>query len=167
MFSTAAKRPVKHEGVADLGGHGVTDAFFFAALCGMWPVGVSQRDPYADPRAALIGEDPEDSRVLGEEQGAVGQDADLMLGRSEQPCPDLPRNSPPVRVDRAQFLGPRPRRERPARVRPQVGLVRADEVGDRGPVVRVGHAPVQPAPDRFGIDAQAGCDVVFPQPRMQ
>ena len=131
------------------------------------PVGVSERDPHGDARAALIGEDAEDAGVLGEEQRAVGQDGDLALGRSEQPYPDLPRNSPPVRVDRPQFLRPCPRRQRPARVGPQVGLVRADELGDRGPVVRVGHAPVQPPPDRLGIHAQAGGDVVFAQPRPQ
>ena len=156
MFSTAVKRSVKREGVADLGGHGVADAFFFAALCGVWPVGVSERDPYGDARAALIGEDPEDSCVLGEEQGAVGEDADLVLGRNEKPRPDLAWNGPSVRVDRTQLVGPRPRREGATRIGPQVGLVRVDQVGDRGPVVRVGHAPVQPAPHRFGINAQPG-----------
>ena len=139
----------------------------FAALCGVRPVRVSERDPHGDARAALVHENPEDPSILGKEQRAVRQDVNLALGRSEQPHPDLPRNGPPVRVDRPQLLRPAPRRQQPARIRPQLGLVRADELGDRGPVVRIRHAPVQPPPDRLGIHAQAGGDVIFAQPRPQ
>jgi hypothetical protein len=59
--------PIKHEGVADLGRHGVADAFFFAALCGVRPVGVSKRDPYRDARTPLIGESAKNSSIFGEE----------------------------------------------------------------------------------------------------
>jgi hypothetical protein len=59
-----------------------------------------RRDPDGDTGSALVNQDPEDSSILGEEQRAVGQDGDLALGRSEQPHPDLPRDGPPVRVDR-------------------------------------------------------------------
>jgi hypothetical protein len=124
------KRPVQRERVADLGGHGVTDAFFIAALSDVRSMRVSQRDPYGDVGAALVGEDPEDSRILGQEQRAVGQDSDLALGRSEQPCPDLPRHGPPVRVNRAELVRPCPSRQRPSRLRPQVAFVRVDELGD-------------------------------------
>jgi len=48
-----------------------------------------------------------------------------------------------------------------------VDLIRADELSDRGPVVRIRHAPVQPPPDRLGIHAQARGDVIFAQPRPQ
>ena len=58
MFSTARERPVQRERVADLGGHGVADAFFFAAFCDVRPVGVSERDPHGDTRPSLLGEDP-------------------------------------------------------------------------------------------------------------
>ena len=75
MFCHRAKRPVQHERVADLGGHGVADAFFFAAFCNVRPVGISERHPHGDAHAALIGEDAEDAGVLGEKQRAVGQDA--------------------------------------------------------------------------------------------
>jgi hypothetical protein len=61
-----AKRPVQRERVADLGGHGVADAFFFDALCRVRSVGVPEREPRGDPRAALLGEDPEDPGILGE-----------------------------------------------------------------------------------------------------
>jgi hypothetical protein len=86
------ERAVQHKGVTDLCGHGVADAFFFAALCDVWPVGVSEHDPYHDARAPLISENPENSCVFGEEQRAVREDADLVLGRFKQPCPDLARN---------------------------------------------------------------------------
>ena len=68
-----AKRPVQHERVADLGSHGVADAFFFAALRGMRPGRVPEHDPHGDARAAFIGENPEDASVLGKEQRAVSQ----------------------------------------------------------------------------------------------
>src|SRR6266568_5867321 len=90
-----------------------------------------------------------------------------MLGRSEQPRPDLPRDGPPMRVNRPQFLRPRPRRQEPARIRPQVSLARANKLSNRGPVVRIRHASVQPPPDRLGIDAETGSDVIFAQPRPQ
>ena len=40
----------------------------------------------------------------------------------------------------------------------------ADEVSQRCPIVGVGDAPVQPAPDGLGIDAEVRGDVVFAQP---
>jgi len=128
---------------------------------------VPERDSHGDACPSLIGEDPQDSRILSQEQGAICQDADLTLGRSEQSHPDLSWNSPQVRVNRPQLIGPRPRCQRPACIGPQVRLVRADELGDRGPIVRIGHASVQPPPDRLGIHAQAGGDVIFAQPRPQ
>jgi hypothetical protein len=60
--------------------HGIADAFFLAAFCGLRPVRISERDAHRNPRATLISEDPEDPRVLGEEQRAVGQDGNLTLG---------------------------------------------------------------------------------------
>ena len=104
-------------------------------------VGVPERDPHDDARAAVLGENPEDSSILGEEQPAVSQDGDVALGRFEEPRPHFPRNSPPVRVNRPQFPRPRPRRQQPARIRPQVSLVRADELGDRDPVCGYGTRP--------------------------
>jgi hypothetical protein len=162
-----AERPVQRERVADLGGHGSADAFFLAAFCDGRPVRVAERDPHGDARTALVGQDPQDSGVLSEEQRTVGQDGDLLLGRPEQPRPYLPRYGPPVRVNRPQLVGPAPRRQRPARIRPQVGFVPADQIGDRSPVVRVGNAPVQLPPDRLGVDAQPGGNVVFAKPRPQ
>ena len=75
-----AKRPVQRERVADLRRHGVTDAFFLAAFYGVRPVRVTKRDPDEDARAALLGENPEDSSVFGKEQRVVSQDGDLVLG---------------------------------------------------------------------------------------
>jgi hypothetical protein len=75
-----AERPVQHERVADLGGHGVTNAFFFAALCGVRPAGVRERDPHGDARAALISENPEDPGILGQEQRTIGKYRDVALG---------------------------------------------------------------------------------------
>ena len=134
---------------------------------GVRPVRIPERDPHGDTRPALLGENPKDPCILGEKQRAVSQDRDLVLGRSEQPHPGLPRYRPPVRVNRPQFLRSCPRRQRSTRIRPQVSLIDPDELGDSSPVVRVRHAPGQPPPDRFGIHAQAGGDVVFTQPRPQ
>jgi hypothetical protein len=39
-----------------------------------------ERDPHGDARAALAGENPDDSGILGQEQRAVSQDGDLALG---------------------------------------------------------------------------------------
>ena len=89
------ERTVQRERVSDLGGHGVADAFFFASFCDVRSVGVSECDPHGNASAAFVGYDPQDSCVLGEEQRAVGQDGDLVLGRSEQPRPHLPRDGPP------------------------------------------------------------------------
>ena len=103
----------------------------------------------------------EDIGIFGEEQGAVGEDADLVLGGLEEPRPYLAGNRPAVRVDRSQLFGACARGERTSGVGPEVGFVGADEVGQRCAVVRVGDAPVEPAADGLGIDAQAGGDVVF------
>jgi len=66
-----------------------------------------------------------------------------------------------VRVHRPQLLRPDPRRQWAARIRPQIRLIHADQLGDRSPVVRIRHPPVQPPPHRLGIDVQAGGDVPF------
>jgi hypothetical protein len=70
-------------------------------------------------------------------------------------------------VNRPQLLRPIPRRQHPARIRPQVGLVRANKFSNGDPVVRIRQAPVQPPPHCLGIHAQAGGDVVFAQPGPQ
>ena len=64
------------------------------------------------PARAFVGEDAQDAGVFGEEQGAVGEDADLVFGRREEACPDVAGNRPAVRVDRSQFFGASPRGER-------------------------------------------------------
>lgn len=59
-----------------------------------WAVRVVQSGPDRDASAALIGEDAQDASIFGEEQGAVGKDADLSLGRREfEPMPCAERYS--------------------------------------------------------------------------
>ena len=62
------KRPVQRERITDLAGHGTANAFFLAAYRSLWPVRVSQRDSNGDTHSSLVGENPEDSSVLGKEQ---------------------------------------------------------------------------------------------------
>jgi hypothetical protein len=50
--------------------------------CAARALKVFERDPGVDACLALLGEETEDSSVFGEEQRAVGKDADLALGRT-------------------------------------------------------------------------------------
>lgn len=104
------QRTAQRKGVADLGWHGIADAFLLVALDDLRAIGISERDPDRDADAALISKNSDDARVLGEEQGAVGEDVDLMLGGFEESCPDLAGNRPPMRIDGTQFFRSRPRR---------------------------------------------------------
>jgi hypothetical protein len=113
-----AQRPEQRQGVADPGRHGVADALFRATLGDVRPFRVAEGDLDGDTRAPLGGEDLKHPRVLGEEQRAVGQDADLTLGRTEQPYPGVTRDGPPVRVDRTELVRPCPGSQRPARIGP-------------------------------------------------
>ena len=66
------------ERLSDLGRHGIPDVFF-ATLGGVRALRVSKRDPDVDACPPLFGEKTQDPPVFGEEQRAVGQDADLAL----------------------------------------------------------------------------------------
>ena len=63
-----------------------------------------------------------------------------MLCGPEEVCPDVARNCPAVRVDRAQFFGPGPDAERSGRVGPPVCLIGADEFSEHRSVAGVGDA---------------------------
>ena len=89
-----------------------------AALDDLCAIGVSERDPDRDAGAALVSEDAEDACVFGEEQGAVGEDADLLLGGFEEPRPYLAGNRPAMRIDGSEFFRSRPRGERSSGVGP-------------------------------------------------
>ena len=90
-----------------------------------------------------------------------------MLGRSEQPRPDLPRNSPPVRVNRPQFLRPL----RAASGPPASGHSSASSAPTSSAIAArlcgYGTRPFSHRRTVFGIDTQAGGDVIFAQPRPQ
>ena len=54
--------------------------------------------------APFVSEDTEDSGIFGEEEGAVGEDADLVFGGGEEPGPCLAWDGPAVRIDGSQLL---------------------------------------------------------------
>ena len=118
------------------------------------------------PAAALVGKDARGCRRLRRGTGRCRRGCRSRARRTRrtasiprgEPTSGAGRPLPALRVASARVSGP-------SGVGPEVGFVRADEVGQRRPVVRVGDAPVQPAPDGLGIDAQACGDVVFAQPR--
>jgi len=72
------------------------------------PDDVSSDDPEADEELTVSTIDrvvqnalvqPDLYVLHREEQGTVGEDADLMLGGFEEPRPDLAGNRPPMRID--------------------------------------------------------------------
>ena len=58
---------------------GVADVFL-TAFCDVRPVRILERDTNGDTSSRPIRENREDSGVFGQEQRAVSQDGDLMLG---------------------------------------------------------------------------------------
>ena len=74
------KWPIQRESVADLCGHGIADAFFLSAPCDGGTVRIAECDPDSQAAARLVCDDAEQSAVFGEEQSAVGKNADLTLG---------------------------------------------------------------------------------------
>ena len=64
----------------------------------------------------------------------------MLCGR-EEARPGLARNGPTVRVDPPELFRSGSRSERPGRLWPQVRLVGADEIGERGTVAGVGTRP--------------------------
>jgi hypothetical protein len=95
-----AKRAVQRKRIADSREHGIIDGFL-AEFRDLRDVRVSERDPDGDADVTLVGEDAQDVGVFGEEQGAVGKDADLVFGRGEEPRPHIAGNRRTARVDRS------------------------------------------------------------------
>ena len=97
----------------------------------------------------------------------MGKDADLPHGRAEKPDPHFTRDGPTVRVHRTQLPRPHPCGEGATGAGPQVGFLCAQQIGDGSTVVWIGDAPVQPAPDRLGVYAQACGKIIFAEARLQ
>jgi hypothetical protein len=62
---------------------GRADALLGAALRHPGRVRVRKEQTYSHADARLVGEESDDSAVLGEEQGGVDEDVDLPLGAGE------------------------------------------------------------------------------------
>jgi hypothetical protein len=73
---------------------------------------VSQSDSHGDAVTAFISKRGHDAGVFGEEESAVGEDADLVLGRLEEPGPGLARHGPAVRIDGSHLFRPQGNGER-------------------------------------------------------
>ena len=105
MCSAASRGTVQRERVADLGWHGIANAFLLAVLD---ITGASSGSPRAiltvTPTASLVSKDAEDACIFGEKQGAVSKDVDLLSGGFEEPRPYLVGNGPPMRVDGSEFF---------------------------------------------------------------
>lgn len=85
----------------DLRGHRVVQAFLLAAFSDGRAVRISERDPDNDAAMPLVGKDAQDACIFGEEQGAVGEDADIVLGGCEEARPHIAGNRRTARVDRS------------------------------------------------------------------
>ena len=68
---------------------GAADALLSTALSHPGRGRIGQQHPQDDTRPRAVGEQPDHLDVLGQEQGRVGEDADLALGAAEQPTPLL------------------------------------------------------------------------------
>lgn len=94
------QRLVEDKDVADLGGHDDrADSFVCAAVGYSLAVGVAEEDADVDVGVGLFGEYPADSSVVGEEEAAVGEDADLPLGGLEEAEPAGAGDGRAVRID--------------------------------------------------------------------
>ena len=141
------ERPEHDDGVADLARDGVIDALGLPALGDVRAIRVAEQDADPDAGLRLVGEQLLESGVLGHERGRVDEDADLALGLLEQMPPDVPRHGPAVRVDGDDLaLGRRGDLVTVERIRPDVGLVHAEEGGDLEPVPAVRDAALDDPP---------------------
>jgi hypothetical protein len=87
------QRAVMDERVADLGRHRVVDALLGAAAADRRRPRIAEQEAYADTGARPLAEDSEQVHVLGEEEPAVDEDADLPLRRGEEPVPHTSRGT--------------------------------------------------------------------------
>jgi hypothetical protein len=94
-----AQRAVEDQHVTDLRRHRFVDAFLCAAFGNMRAVRAAEQDPDRHARVGLLGEQAHQPGVVGEEESAVDEDADVALSRAEQVPPDVARDGPAVRVD--------------------------------------------------------------------
>jgi hypothetical protein len=89
--------------------------------------------------------------VLGEEQGRVGEDIDLLLGLPQQTSPERLRDLTAVGEDTdetSDIDAPAVR----GLARPQIALGLSEDEGERGAVAWVRDSAGDPALDGLGID---------------
>src|SRR5262249_890866 len=120
---------------------------------------VAEDDPYADARACLVAQHSLGRSVLGEEQTAVREYADLVFRAREQMSPGVRRHGRSVRVDDAYLVVHRLRVNRLDDGGPDGAERPACEVGQGGAMARVGYAPAQPSLDGLRVDAELCRDV--------
>lgn len=121
----------------------------------MGAVRVAEQEPHTHALGGLARQQRVHAGVVGEEQAAVDEDADLLLGRAEQVAPAVPGHRPAVRVDGEDLALRRIRHiGRGQRVGPQVGLVGLQVSRDEVAVPPVGDAPADPPLDCLRVHAR-------------
>jgi hypothetical protein len=70
----------------------------------VWAGEVAEGDAHRNALVGLVLQGFQDGGVLGEEQGAEGEDADVVLGVGEQAMPYVGGHGGAVRVGQAQFV---------------------------------------------------------------
>ena len=162
LDTRADQRSVEQGRIPDLGCHGVIDALVVAALVDVGTVGIAEGDADGDAGAGLGGEQANQLGVLGEEQAAVDEDADVVFGVLEQLAPDPAGDRSAVRIGGVD-LGVDGRDV--GEVGPQVVLVQAEQVGDAPAMTCVRDAAAEPALNGLGVDAEGLRDVHVTQAR--
>jgi DNA-binding GntR family transcriptional regulator len=147
---------VEDDRVSYLRRHGVSYTLLGSALRDVRTVRVPEEDADHNSRASLLAEEADHFDILGEEQAAVDEDPDVLLGVVVEMVPDITGHRAAMWI-RSEDLGTDGRD--PGKVRPEVVFMNADHVGESPSVARLWEPAAEPAMHGFRVDSQPLGDV--------